>query len=61
MQKTKMNNPVKPTLNMYQFVQNVFDYFNEHLFEGSLEECLITLQREMNVMGYGNPPIFSRL
>ena len=33
---------IKPTLDMYKFVQNAFDYFNEHLFDGSLKECLIT-------------------
>lgn len=46
---------IKPTLDMYKFVQNAFDYFNEHLFDGSLKECLITLQREKNVMGYFSP------
>ena len=46
---------IKPTLDMYKFVQDAFDYFNEHLFDGSLKECLITLQREKNVMGYFSP------
>lgn len=40
---------------MYKFVQDAFDYFNEHLFDGSLNNCLITLQREKNVMGYFSP------
>ena len=45
----------KPTLNMYQFVQDAYDFFNEQLFDGQLESCLITLQREKNVMGYFSP------
>lgn len=32
-----------PTLATYSVLQDAYDYFNEHIFEGKLPECLITL------------------
>lgn len=42
----------KPTMQMYSFVQDVYDFFNDKLFAGELPPCLLTLQREKNTMGY---------
>ena len=42
----------KPTLQMYNFIQDAYDFFNSHLFAGKLPPCLLTLQRDSNVMGY---------
>lgn len=36
----------------YDFLREAYRHFNEALFEGKLPECLITVQREKNVMGY---------
>ena len=46
-----MNAP-KPTMQMYAFVQDAYDFFNDRLFAGKLPPCLLTLQREKNTMGY---------
>jgi len=46
-----MNAP-KPTMQMYTFVQDAYDFFNDRLFAGKLPHCLLTLQREKNTMGY---------
>lgn len=42
----------KPTMQMYTFMQDAYDFFNDKLFAGKLPPCLLTLQREKNVMGY---------
>ena len=42
----------KPTIQMYTFIQNAYDFFNERLFNSELPACLLTLQREKNAMGY---------
>lgn len=42
----------KPTMQMYTFVQDAYDFFNDRLFDGQLPACLLTLQRDSNVMGY---------
>ncbi|WP_394213489.1 SprT-like domain-containing protein [Enterovibrio calviensis] len=42
----------KPTHQMYQGLNDAFDYFNAELFESSLPQCLITLQRKPNTHGY---------
>ena len=42
----------KPTILMYTFIQDAYDFFNERLFHSELPACLLTLQREKNVMGY---------
>lgn len=42
----------KPTMQMYTFVQDAYDFFNDRLFNGQLPPCLLTLQRESNAMGY---------
>jgi len=47
-----MPNKAKPTVELYQSLQTVYDYFNEKLFDAKLPEVVITLQREKNTMGY---------
>lgn len=42
----------KPTMQMYTFVQDAYDFFNDRLFAGQLPPCLLTLQRDNNAMGY---------
>ncbi len=41
-----------PTEDFYNHIQSAYAFFNQSLFSGQLPDCLITLQREKNVMGY---------
>lgn len=41
-----------PTHSFYQYLEAAYDHFNRALFEGELPICLLTVQREKNVMGY---------
>ncbi|UOO85719.1 SprT-like domain-containing protein [Neisseria arctica] len=43
---------MKPTMQMYTFIQDAYDFFNDRLFAGQLPACLLTLQRDSSVMGY---------
>lgn len=43
---------MKPTLDMYGFVQAAYDHFNADLFGGRLPQALLTFQREKSVFGY---------
>lgn len=43
---------MKPTTETYSELQQAYDAFNRMLFNSSLPECLITLQREKRVCGY---------
>jgi predicted SprT family Zn-dependent metalloprotease len=45
-------NEIKPTSEFYGRLQDAYDYFNQHLFDGALPHCLITVQREKNTMGF---------
>lgn len=40
------------TSEFYGELQYVYDYFNARLFDGQLDECLITLQRQSKSVGY---------
>lgn len=42
----------KPTLDMYQFIQTAFDFFNDKLFGGTLSQILINLPRDKKICGY---------
>lgn len=42
----------RPTPQTYAELQLAFDHFNEHLFDGKLPPCLLTLQREKRTHGY---------
>ncbi|MDD5406946.1 MAG: SprT-like domain-containing protein [Sulfurovaceae bacterium] len=41
-----------PTAEFYDILQKIYHIFNEKLFEGTLPNCLITVQRKKSVMGY---------
>lgn len=41
-----------PTPATYNQLQSAYDWFNSRLFNKSLPNCLITLQRKSNAMGY---------
>jgi len=41
-----------PTEEFYTALQHAYRFFNDRLYDGALSECLITVQREKNVMGY---------
>lgn len=47
-----------PTEATYDELQIAFDFFNTHLFDGQLPQCLITLQREKRTYGYFSPERF---
>lgn len=49
---TQLKKTAKPTLNMYGFILEAFNHFNEKLFDGELPEVLISLQRQKNTFGY---------
>ncbi|MEW8505061.1 MAG: SprT-like domain-containing protein [Candidatus Thiodiazotropha sp.] len=41
-----------PTHSFYRYLEAAYDHFNKSLFNGRLPDCLLTVQREKNVMGY---------
>ncbi|MCR1812117.1 SprT-like domain-containing protein [Sulfurospirillum sp. hDNRA2] len=41
-----------PTSEFYEVLQEIYQLFNKELFENTLPNCLITVQRKNNVMGY---------
>jgi hypothetical protein len=41
-----------PTHTFYRYLEAAYDHFNNALFNGRLPTCLLTVQREKNVMGY---------
>lgn len=43
---------MKPTAKVYGELQLAYDTFNRELFDGSLADCLLTLQRKDRTMGY---------
>lgn len=43
---------MKPTTEFYDLFQNIFDYFNEHLYGNELPNCMIVITRKRNVFGY---------
>ena len=50
MKKTAVN--TKITAREYGEFQQAFDWFNAHLFDGTLPEALVTLQRKARSRGY---------
>lgn len=42
----------KPTPQSYEALQRAYDIFNAELFDGKLDNCLITLQRQPRTYGY---------
>lgn len=51
--RTTTNNP---TQQFYELLQHAYEFFNESLFFNErLPNCLITVQREKNTMGYFSP------
>src|SRR2546427_3077583 len=46
------------TVTEYQGFQKAYDFFNRELFEGSLPQVLVTLQRHANTRGYFSPERF---
>jgi hypothetical protein len=47
------------TITEYQGFQHAYDFFNRELFDGSLPQVLVTLQRHANTRGYFSPERFS--
>jgi hypothetical protein len=43
---------LNPTSDTYDNLLMAFKFMNEHLFNGTLPICLITLQREKKTYGY---------
>lgn len=46
-----MKKPI-PTIETYTGLQEAYDFYNEHLFNGRLPNCIITYQRQNNSYGY---------
>ena len=40
-----------PTHSFYRYLEAAYDHFNAALFAGRLPTCLLTVQREKNLMG----------
>jgi len=51
--------PMKP-METYDILKNAFDFFNEALFDGQLENCLILLHRHRNAFGYFHADRFAK-
>lgn len=47
-----------PTSTTYKTLDNAYNFFNIHLFEGKLPTCLITMQRKGKARGYFCPERF---
>ena len=47
------------TITAYQGFQTAYDFFNRELFEGSLPQVLVTLQRHARTYGYFSPRRFN--
>jgi len=47
-----MSESSNPTVEFYSNLQRAFDHFNQHLFEGKLPPCLITLRSSSRHFGY---------
>lgn len=45
-----MNN--KPAIEFYGYLQDAFDFFNEHLYDGVLSSVMFTITRKKNTAGY---------
>ena len=50
-----MKSEKTPTDEIYEQIEQAYDYFNRELFNDQLPNCLITVQREKNTMGYFSP------
>lgn len=50
-----------PTKETYAELQLAYAHFNDHLFDGKLPHCLITLQREKRTVGYFSAARFATL
>lgn len=42
----------KPTAKFYGLFQYIFDYYNEHLFNNEIKDCIIIVERRANTMGH---------
>lgn len=51
----------RPTLEAYSELQQAYDHYNVALFEDQLPQCLITMQRQANCMGYFSRKRFVRV
>jgi len=52
---------LKPTAQVYSELQLAYDTFNTELFDNSLADCLLTLQRKERTMGYFSAARFGNL
>lgn len=52
---------VNPTSEIYEQLQFAYSYFNEKLFDNELPNCVITIQREKNTMGFFSPMRWNNL
>lgn len=50
--RTLIGGELKPTLDTYDELQRAFDFFNAELFDARLPQCLITLSRQHDTLGY---------
>lgn len=55
-----MDQTPRPTEVAYAELQQAFDFYNKALFEGALQACLITFQRQKTTMGYFSGKRFAR-
>lgn len=49
------------TLDQFAAIQKIFDYFNEALFDGSLNQCLLNLSRMPRARGFFAPNRWAKL
>ena len=47
-----------PTKETYDALQSAYDFYNRKLFDGKLDDCLITLNRKRGTRGYFHAKIF---
>lgn len=50
----------KITLSQFEALQNIFDYFNKHLFNNELNDCILNFSRKSKAYGFFAPERWSK-
>ncbi len=58
--KTTIDRNMKPSQDIFEEIQSVYEALNWHLFEDELPNCVLSLQRRKNSYGYFVPERFQR-
>lgn len=51
----------KVTLTQFEAIQKIYDYFNEHLFDGILNNCILNFSRKSKAYGFFAPERWNKI